>query len=121
MYDPTVVRVTTLSVLTSLVDGKATSGELDVIAKEISSEYKTTEAEVRKLAEGLLKAYEKKKTAKDPVALVKLGQNALGALQGAQRTKCIRIAKKVAMSGGLNESEATFLDSLDQYVRRYRR
>ncbi|MEZ4706314.1 MAG: hypothetical protein R3A44_03870 [Caldilineaceae bacterium] len=121
MKNPTIVRVTTLSVLTSLVDGQATSDELDIMSREISSVFGVAEGEVRGFAQKLIDVYQKKNIAANPVALVKQGQSALGSLSGRNRAKTMEIARKVASSGGLEVSESTFLDNLADYVSRYRR
>ncbi len=117
-YDPDVVRMIQLAVLSALVDGEASAAELDALAAGVAEHCEIEAADARALAGKMVERYTSQKLGSDPVALVRHGKNAMRRLSGRQRRAAIGIATQVAAaSPGGEASEARFLRQIEQVAR----
>lgn len=114
-YDSDTVPMIQLAVLSALVDGEASAAELDAIAAGIPEHCNIEAAQVKELATKMLASYTTKKLARDPVAIVMHGKQAMMQLSGRQRQNAIKLAARVAAaSPGGEANEASFLRKLKQ-------
>ncbi len=116
--DSDTVRVIQLAVLSALVDGQASSEEIEAIATGVSEHCEIEPAQAKALATKMIERYVSQELARNPVAIVRHGKNAMRRLSGLQRRVAIRIAKRVAAaSPGGEEREARLLRQLEQLAR----